>query len=217
MSKTAIIAGATGLTGKFLLQLLIDSEIYSSVKVITRKTLDLNKPKVQEIITDFNTIDNFKHLLVADDVFCCLGTTIKKAKTKDAFKIIDMDYPLRIATLCKENKASQYLLISSMGANPNSLIFYPKVKGMLEEELKKIGFDGLHIFRPSLLLGKRQEFRFGEYLGTAIYKLFAWTLIGKLKKYKGIKAEAVAFGMFKQAQLNLKGIHIYESDKIAYL
>lgn len=215
MKKTALIAGATGLTGSYLLQHLIRSDAYEKIKILTRKPLYFADPKVEVLLVDFDNLTPYKDKLHAHDVFCCMGTTIKKAKSKEAFKLVDLNYPLSIARLTKEMGAEQFLLISSMGANQNSMIFYSKVKGILENEIKKAGFVSLHIFRPSLLLGKRNEFRLGEKAGIVLYNLFSWIFIGKLRKYKGIKAEKVALGMFKAAQLNIKGIHTYESDKIA--
>jgi len=213
--KTALIVGATGLTGKSLLKYLLDAEAYEKVIVLTRKQIEVNSEKVKLIIIDFDKLSQYKEMLKADDVFCCLGTTIKKAKTKEAFKKVDWHYPVEIAQLTKVNGAQQFLVVSSMGANSKSSIFYSHVKGVMEAELQKIGFDALHIFRPSLLLGDRGEFRLGEYLGIAFYRLISWLFIGKLKKYKGIQADTVARGMYRTAQLERKGINIYLSDEIA--
>ena len=213
--KIALIVGATGLTGKSLLKYLLEENTYEKVIALTRKDLQIKNDKLLQLIGDYSNLEQYKKMLKADDVFCCLGTTIKKAGTKEAFKIVDLNYPLEIAHITKENGARQFLVISAMGANPESSIFYSKVKGLMEAELQKVGFEVIHIFRPSLLLGNRDEFRLGEYLGIAFYKLISWLFVGKLKKYRGIQADTVARAMYRAAQLNRTGINIYASDKIS--
>jgi len=213
-TKTALIIGASGLTGNELLKFLINTETYEKVIVLVRKPLIIENKKIEQLIVDFNNLGQYKEKFKADDVFCCLGTTIKKAKTKEAFKMVDLHYPLEIARMTKENGARQFLIISSMGANSKSSIFYSQVKGTMEDEIKKIGFESVHIFRPSLLLGKRDEFRLGEYFGTAFFKLVSWLFVGKLKRYRGIQAATVASAMCKTAQIGRKGVNIYLSDEI---
>lgn len=217
MTKTALIAGATGMTGKLLLKKLLDSNHYNKVIVLLRKPVAIENPKAEVLIVNFDKPEDFSGKLIADDIFCCLGTTINKAKSKEAFKKVDLEYPLKLAEITKSNGASQFLVMSSMGANPDSIIFYSKVKGTLESELKKVGFNTLRIFRPSLLMGNREEFRLGERIGTFFYKFFSWLFIGKWRRYKGIASEAVALAMFKAAQLNDSGVIIYESDEISAL
>lgn len=217
MPKTALIAGATGMTGKILLQKLLDSNNYNKVIVLLRKPIIINHPHAEVLIADFNRLGDLAAKLMADDVFCCLGTTINKAKSKEAFKKVDLEYPLKLAEITKNNGARQFLVMSSMGANPDSVIFYSRIKGTLEKELKKIGFITLRIFRPSLLLGKRDEFRLGESIGVIFYKMFSWLFAGRWRKYKGIASEVVAQAMFNTAQLNDTGIIIYESDEISRL
>ena len=212
--KKALIVGATGLTGKALLNYLLTSDVYETVTVLTRRPLQLKDEKIKEVIVDFDSLSTYKVFIVADDVFCCLGTTIKKAKSQDAFRKVDLQYPLEIARIAKENGAKKYIVISSMGANSKSSIFYSKVKGMMEESLQKMRYESLHIMRPSMLLGNREEFRAGEYFGIVMYKLLSWLFVGSLKKYKAIHVNTVAKGMFKAAQTDKSGINIYLSDKI---
>ena len=178
MTRTALIAGATGLTGSALLKILENAETYSKIIILTRRPSENRHLKVEEIVTDADSLSLHNTKLIADDIFCCLGTTIKKAKSRDAFKKVDLYYPLELAKLTKQNGATRFFVVSSMGANEKSKIFYSKVKGTLEKELIHIGFNALHIFRPSLLLGKRNEFRFGEYAGTILYKMLSWLFIG---------------------------------------
>lgn len=212
--KTALIAGASGLTGGHLLKYLLDSDHYQVVKAIVRKPLSIEHPKLQQIAVDFDELQDHEEELKADDVFCCLGTTIKKAGSQAAFRKIDQDYPLDIARLTARQGASKYLLISALGADKSSLVFYNKVKGQVEHDLKQIPFKSIHIMRPSLLLGDRKESRLGEDIGKAAFNALGVLMQGPLKKYRGIEAKAVAFGMFHLAQQNDLGIFEHESDDI---
>ncbi|MFE8703090.1 oxidoreductase [Cytobacillus sp. FJAT-54145] len=212
--KSALIAGATGLIGSSLLQNLLDGTEYEKVIAIVRSPLNISHPKLIEKIVDFNELETYKEVFEVDDVFCCLGTTIKKAKTQENMFRIDVEYPLSIARLASERNAKQYFLVSSMGADPNSSIWYSKMKGTLEQELKKIPFETISIMRPSLLLGHRKEFRLGERVASVLSKPLSFLFLGPLKKYRAIEASTVALAMYKIAQSNKNGIKIYESEKI---
>lgn len=212
--KTALIAGATGLTGSELLKLLIESEEYHLVKVLTRSPIKLQHPKIQYLHLDFDNLSAYADAMSADDVFCCLGTTIKKAKTKEAFKKVDYFYPLELAGLTHAQGAQKFLVVSSVGANEKSFFFYAKVKGAMEKALSGIGFDSLHIFRPSLLLGKRKELRIGEYIASLLFKVMSHFFVGPLKKYRGIKAKCVAKAIYKVAQSSPTGTTIYYTKDI---
>lgn len=216
--KTALIAGATGLVGNELLQFLLTGEEYEKVIAIVRRPLDKKHPKLEEKIVNFDRLGEENPAIFAvDDVFCCLGTTIKKAKTKEAMWKIDVEYPLEIARLASSMGAKKYLLISSMNADPNSPIFYSKMKGKLEEEIKRVHFESLAIFRPSLLLGDRAEFRLGERIAAAAYTKIPFLFSGPLKKYKAIEGITVASAMYRTAQLNKPGASTYESETIQEL
>ncbi len=207
--KTALVVGATGLVGNVLTHRLLDSSAYEKVKVLVRHSLGWQHPRLQEIQYDF---DHPNGLLVqADDVFCCLGTTMKKAGSKDAFRKIDYKYPLDVAQRALVNRAKQFFLVSSMGANSDSSIFYNRVKGELERDLAALNYPALFIFRPSLLLGERSEFRLGERIGEGLMKLLNPLIPAK---YKGIRVESVANAMFQKAQEGLTGKHIIESDQL---
>ncbi|MDD3878066.1 MAG: oxidoreductase [Bacteroidales bacterium] len=214
MPKTAIIAGATGLTGSALLKVLLASDVYEKVIILSRRSIGFQHTKATELLVEFDKLSTYKNEMHADDIFCCLGTTIKKAKSKEAFKKVDFGYPLELAKITKTQGASRFMVVSSMGANPNSRIFYSHIKGTMEAALQEINFESLNIFRPSLLLGEREEFRFGERIGIGLYKLLSWLFIGGLKKYKGIQAEDVAKAMFRIAQMQTKGVNIYQSETI---
>lgn len=212
--KTALLIGSTGLIGKELLSILLESSHYKKVIIFVRKKLDLSHPKLEQILVDFNYLNKIKHLVIGDDFFCTIGTTIKVAGSKVAFRKIDFEYPKQFAELAQENKVSQFLVISSLGANEKSDNFYLKTKGELQSYLKSSNFNSVSILQPSLLLGKREEFRLGEKIGALLSKTFAFLFIGSLKKYKPIKAKKVAVAMMKIANLNNSGYIIYPSDEL---
>ncbi|RFU62443.1 NAD-dependent epimerase/dehydratase family protein [Peribacillus glennii] len=212
--KSALIVGASGLVGSELLQILLNEGAYRKITAIVRKPLGIQHPKLEEKTVDFNHLDHYSEYFIADDVFCCLGTTIKKAGTKEEMTKVDVGYPLAAAKLSFENGASKFLVISSMGADPDALVAYSRMKGMLEQELSKVGFQSLHIFRPSLLLGNRKEFRAGESAAGFLFPLLSFLLVGPLKKYKAIQAATVALAMYRAAQSGKKGKTIYLSDEI---
>ncbi|MCZ8355753.1 MAG: oxidoreductase [Cyclobacteriaceae bacterium] len=208
--KTALIVGATGLVGKNLLDLLLQSDEYNKVIVISRQALSL-PTKAELVITDYKTLQNDVDKLIADDVFCCLGTTIRKAKTKEAFKEVDFDYPLSIAKITLEKGAKHFLLVSALGANANSSLFYNKVKGEIEQAISTLGFESFSVLRPSLLLGERSEQRAGEDAAKLFYKIFGLLIP---KKYKGIEAKQVAKAMFLIANDKKSGTRVFESDAL---
>ena len=207
--KTALIVGATGLIGNTLAHLLVESSAYERVQVLTRKPLGWQHPRLQEIPFDF---DHPNGLLVrADDIFCCLGTTIQKAGSKEAFRQVDYQYPLDIARLGLENGATRFALISSMGANASSAIFYNRVKGEVERDLAALNYPTLLLFRPSLLLGNRTETRLGERISGGFMRLFAPLIPAK---YRAIEAGKVANAMLTTAQQPRTGTSILESDEL---
>ncbi|WP_064094285.1 oxidoreductase [Rossellomorea aquimaris] len=212
--KVALVAGSTGLVGKELIEILLKSPNYKKVISFVRRSSGLKHKKLEERVISFDSMKLLPHEEV-DDVFCCLGTTIKIAKTREAFKKVDFDYPIQLAKLGKEHGATQYLIISAMGANSNSRFFYSRVKGDVEEALKAMHFSLLHIFRPSLLLGEREEFRLGEKAGELFSRVIRPVMVGKLRKYQSIAGKQVAYGMYQAAnQPAQMGISIYESDHI---
>jgi len=215
--KTALVAGATGLIGQQLVEQLLKSDRYAEVRTLVRKPTGRHHPKLVEVDYDFDQPDAGQ--LRGDDVFCCLGTTMKKAGSKAAFTKVDHDYPLQVAQAAKQNGATQYLIVTAMGADSSASIFYNRVKGNVEEDLRKIGFDALHIFRPSLLLGNREEKRLGEKIGEAVMGFFDPVMVGPLKKYRTIDAIKVAKAMLVAAQDPLanqvpQGVFVYESDQM---
>lgn len=212
--RNALIAGASGLVGHHLLNLLQDSNYYDTVYVLSRRSLGLSHPRVKELLIDFDELPNAQ-LPEVEDVYCCLGTTMKKAGSKEAFRKVDYQYPLELAQKAASAGASQYLLITALGANKNSYFFYNQVKGEVEEEISKVSqFKKIAIFRPSLLLGERQENRTGEGLAMRIMRWVKPLMKGPLRKYRPIHSRTVANGMFQVARKDVRGVHIYESEDI---
>ncbi|WP_346726729.1 oxidoreductase [Bacillus suaedaesalsae] len=214
MGKEALVIGATGLVGKSLVHKLLNEQAYSKITILVRNDLSIRHSKLNTVKVDFDRLENRKDEFAVDDVFCCLGTTIKKAGSREAFRKVDYDYPIQAAILAKEQGANQFLVISSMGASLESPFFYSQVKGELEGKLKSISFSALHIFRPSLLLGEREEFRFGEKAAELLSKALPFLFTGKMNKYKPISADRVAEGLIKAALQNEAGTHLYESNDI---
>ncbi|WGG46130.1 NAD-dependent epimerase/dehydratase family protein [Rossellomorea sp. DA94] len=214
MSKVTLIAGATGLVGSHLMDILLKSPEYTRVISFVRRESGVKHEKLDERIISFDGMKLLPHEEI-DDVFCCLGTTIKKAKTKHAFKKVDYEYPIQLGKLGKAHGAKQYLVISSIGASPESPFFYSKVKGNLEKELKELHYPSLHLFRPSLLLGERQEFRLGEKAGEIFSRALRPVMVGRLKRYRSIPGKQVAYAMYRAAVGTFgEGVIIHESERI---
>jgi uncharacterized protein YbjT (DUF2867 family) len=213
-NKSALLAGATGLTGQELLHFLLESSNYESVKILVRKYIDVQHPKLEQVLVDFNRLGNYEEHLNVHDVYCCLGTTIKNAGSEEAFRKVDYEYPLKLAELSKQHGVNNFLVISALGANADSKVFYSRTKGELERDLKSLQLPALHIFQPSLLLGDRSEFRFGEKLASILSPLYGPLMVGRLKKYKPVRARRVAYAMYVIGQTNLAGPFTYPSDQI---
>ncbi len=207
-NRIALVAGSTGLIGSQLMELLLNDNAYSKVIALSRKPLSISNPKLQNVVVEASDLKNHRDIK-ADDVFCCLGTTIKQAKTKEAFRKVDFDYPLALATLLKSNGATQFLLISALGADKNSRIFYNQVKGEVEEAIGAVGISAYHIFRPSLLIGPRKEHRAGEDAAKVFYKIFGFIIPAK---YKSIESIKVARAMISFAKVNKPGKFVHESN-----
>lgn len=213
-NKTALLAGASGLVGNELLHILLNSSHYSQVRILVRHPLELTHEKLEQTITDFDKLDDYADYFTVDDVYCCLGTTIKKAGSQEAFKKVDYDYPLKMAELAESHQVKNFLVITALGADSNSKVFYSRTKGQLQLNLKKTGLTALHIFQPSLLLGERQEFRLGEKAATFLSPVISKVLKGKMKKYKPVEAKDVAVTMYEVAQIERTGNYTYPSDRI---
>lgn len=198
MKKTAIILGATGLTGHILLQKLIEDNRYDCIKLFSRSIIEGLPNKVTQVIADLFKLNQYKAEFKADEVYCCIGTTAKKTPDKDLYKQIDYGIPVAAAKLSKENNISTFLVVSAMGANKNSRVFYNKTKGEMEYGVLQQNIKNTFILRPSLIGGARVENRPLEKIGLALFKIIDSLLIGKLKQYKIIPPESIA-----QAMINL--------------
>lgn len=209
--RIAIIAGATGLVGRHLIELLLASPRYASVHAIGRRAPAVVHEKLHVIASDLQTIPP---LPAIDDAFCCLGTTIRKAGSQSAFRAVDFDMVLNFAKAAKQAGAKRFLVVSSLGANARSAVFYNRIKGETEDALKEIGFESLIIFRPSFLVGERAEARMGERVGITVFSALAPLMIGPARKVRPVAAAAVASKMMEAAATNLPGVALVESDAI---
>jgi uncharacterized protein YbjT (DUF2867 family) len=212
-NNKALLVGASGLIGKTLLKQILESNSYSEIEVWARKPLGIVHQKLKERIIDFNTISELS-LIDIDCVFCCLGTTIKIAKTKEAFRMVDYNYVVELAKLASKSGCKMFFVISSIGANSKSSNFYLRTKGEMEDDVKSQKIPGIYILRPSLLLGKREEFRFSEIISKFMMTIFGPLFILDLKKYKGINVSIIAKAILKLAKSDSTGVTILESNKI---
>lgn len=210
---TATLVGATGLIGNYLLEELLNDPFFDSVRILIRRPLDKTHPKLEKKIVDFNDSDS---LLVAisnsDVVFCTIGTTQKKVKgNKEAYRKIDFDIPVNLSRFCKMTGCDRFILVSSAGANIKSINFYAKLKGEVEEAVKKSGLKIIHIVRPSILLGERNESRLGENIGKTVMTTFSFLIPSK---YKPIHGKDVAKAMLALSKKNDEGHFIHENAEI---
>ena len=210
--KSALIIGSTGLIGSELVNLLLDSNDYTKVITFVKRDSGIKHPKLTQYVIDFDKPETYKDLVVGDDFFCAIGTTIKKAGSQNAFRKVDFEYPKQFAAFALDNKVKQFLIISSLNADAMSGNFYLKTKGEIQDFLKNCAFESVAVLQPSLLLGNRTEFRLGEKVGAFFMKAFSFVFQGNLKKYKPIEGKTVAKALLKIAQKNVKGFKIYESD-----
>lgn len=214
MEKTALVLGATGLVGSELLKQLLDDDRYSSVVVFVRRPLEINHPKLHVEVIDFDRPDYWSGKVKGDVLFSAFGTTIKKAKTKENQYKIDFTYQFQMAQAAKHNQVGTYVLVSSAGANPKSGIFYSRMKGELDEQVKKLGFQRLVILKPSILAGNRKEKRMGEKVGLVLSKMIG--VIPFISKYRSIPASTVAKAMIQSSVLpDVKDV--YELAEIFHL
>jgi uncharacterized protein YbjT (DUF2867 family) len=213
-NKIAIVFGASGLIGNYLVHHLCESPHYREVLTFSRHIIGFKHAKIKEVINDLKDLSILKNDLLGHDVFCCLGTTIKKAGNQENFRKIDFDLPIRLARLSEENKIRGFFVVSSIGANVKSTNFYLRTKGEMEKEVMDCGIPRIAVVRPSMLLGKRNEFRFGEEVGKILMKVVSVFLLGKYRKYKAIHAETVAKAMIKIANDDYSDQDIYESDEL---
>ncbi|HTF80442.1 MAG TPA: NAD(P)H-binding protein [Cytophagales bacterium] len=203
---TATLIGATGLIGGHLLDLLIADEHFNKVKVLVRRPIEVLHPKLEVAIVDFADFAVLKSTIEGSDVvFCAVGTTQKKVKGDlEAYRKVDFDIPVHAAQCCTEVGCPQFLLVSAIGASSASGNFYLKLKGQVEDAIKAIGLPSVTVFRPSMLLGRRQETRLGEQIGQVLMKPLSFLIPSP---YKAIEAKAVARAMLTTAKQAPPGFH----------
>lgn len=216
MSRSAVLVGGTGLIGGRLLSRLLAHPDYQRVTLWARRPVSLKIHKFSQLVVDFERLPDYAGQFDAQDVYVALGTTIKKAGSQGAFRRVDHDYPLALARIAKERGAQRFLLVSSLGADARSRVFYSRVKGELEQAIASLGIAQTWFFRPSLLTGARGEDRPGERAGLAISKVIAPFLIAGLRKYRPIAADSVAAAMVYAAMHDFTP-GVIESDQIAKL
>jgi uncharacterized protein YbjT (DUF2867 family) len=212
---TALIAGASGLVGRHLLRLLLDAPEYDRVIAIGRAPLAVTHPKLRSLTVDFAALEGRAAELSCDDAFCCLGTTIKRSGSPENFRSVDHAAVLAFAWAARRGGAQRLFLVSALGANSASRVFYNRVKGETEEALFVLGFRTLAIFRPSLLLGKRADFRPAERVSAVVLWLAEPLLLGRLRQYRAIRAEVVARAMLRCSfGRGDQGVLVFPSDEI---
>ncbi len=211
--RSAIVLGATGLTGGYLLNILLKDPAYNKVILFSRSSAGFQHDKLEEHLIDLLELEKYKETFVADEVFCCIGTTKSKTPDNETYKKIDLGIPVTAAKLCRQNNIEKFLVISSLGADANSSVFYNKVKGEMQHQVLEQGISKTYIFQPSLIAGDREEKRFFENLAIKSFKVLNKLMIGSLRKYRSIHPETIAKAMHKCAKNGYPKILI-ESDEI---
>lgn len=214
MGKTAILLGASGLTGGLVLKKLLDDDRYETIKLFSRKSSGTKHSKIIEKVGNILELENFSEEFIADEIYCCIGTTAKKTPNKEHYKKIDIGIPSLAAKLAKKNNIKTFLVVSALGANSKSAIFYNRTKGEMEEAVLKQHIRNTFILQPSIIEGQRNEVRSFEKIGIKFFKLIKPILIGKLKKYRAIKAEDIAHAMIYLANTKIKQQQIISSNSI---
>lgn len=217
--QTVSVIGATGLIGGHLVDLLQQVSSVETIRVLVRRPVNFQQSKVVVKLVDFSDAESFKLAIDGSDaVFCAVGTTQKKVKgNREAYRKVDHDIPVNAARFCSETGCEHFLLVSSVGADARNSNFYLKLKGEVEDAILRLPLKSVHIFRPSILLGERQENRPAEKIGQVIMKNLSFLLAGKYRKYKPIYAREVAMAMVRSYQLHTDGIYIHEFNRMKNL
>ncbi|MEO6348437.1 MAG: NAD(P)H-binding protein [Aquaticitalea sp.] len=209
MSKTAIILGATGLTGGLLLQTLLKDERYIEIILFSRNKCGIKHEKLTEYIIDLFQLEHYKDKFKANDVFCCIGTTKAKTSDKKTYTKIDFGIPVSAASLCKQNGIDNFVVISALGAKKKSKIFYNRTKGKMEAAVLDFNIKHTYILQPSFISGERDEQRFGESVMKFVIALLKPLLhVGELKRYRPIHPQTIVNCMVWVAN------HDYKSGRI---
>jgi uncharacterized protein YbjT (DUF2867 family) len=216
-AHTAVLLGATGLVGGHCLDLLLADERWTRVTVLGRRASGRSHPRLREQVGELSGMQRHAGAFAGARVFCCLGTTIRQAGSQDAFFKVDHDLPLAAARVASQAGASAFFLVSSLGADPESRVFYNRVKGETERDITALPLSAVVLVRPSLLLGERPGRRLAEGIGQALAPLAAPLLRGRLRRYRPIPGRAVAVAMLRLAAQGVSGVRVVESEEIAAL
>jgi uncharacterized protein YbjT (DUF2867 family) len=211
---TALLLGATGLVGRNLLDQLLADDAYGQVTVLGRRRIDRDHPRLRQVVADLDRMQDHAAAFAVDDVFCCLGTTIRAAGSQQAFRRVDHDYVVESAHLAARQGARRYLLVTAAGADARSRVFYSRVKGEAEAGVRAQSFEGIVILRPSLILGDRAERRTAEDLAQRMAPALNRLLIGPLRRYRAVRADVIARAMARMAREAPRGVRVVESDEI---
>jgi uncharacterized protein YbjT (DUF2867 family) len=214
MQKNILLIGASGLIGSELVQLLLRDDKIKSVKAFVRKSLAITDQKLREILVDFEHLEDFKHKFQGDALFCCIGTTRKKTPDLEAYKAIDYGIVLTAASLARKNQVPQVHLVSAIGANISSKIFYNRLKGEIEKDVLKLDFPTTVIYQPAMLIGKRNESRPAEFIAQKLMPFFDVFLLGKAQKYHSIEAKKVAESMLDNLHKPQKGATVLQYENM---
>ena len=206
------LLGSSGLVGSSVYSELLLQEKVPELTTFTRRRLNLMGGV--EKVSDLKDFERDMEGLTAEIAFCAVGTTIKKAKSREAFEEIDLNLPLRFAVAARRHGVKNFHMLTALGADPSSKTYYLRIKGILESDLKALGFEGLHIYRPSLLLGERTESRLGEELMAGFYKRFQNLYPKALDKYRPIEVPALSRYIVRKIAENSKGLHIHENNEM---
>jgi len=215
--KTAILFGATGFIGSHLLHELLNNEIYEKITIVVRKDINIKHTKLNTLIGDFNSLPLLKEQIKADDVFIALGTTKKQTPDLIEYYKIDHDYPVLAAKMAKENGAKSVFVVTAIGANPNSSIFYTKTKGETERDIIALDYEHTNIFQPSMILGSRKAHRPMEKIFISLFSIINPILIGNLSKYKGMDGKDIAKAINKASNNQEEKVKIYRWNQMANL
>lgn len=208
--KSAVVFGASGFVGSHLLSELLNSSDYGQLTAVARKNLDITHSKLRTVIADYNSLPGLKSELAADEIFIALGTTRKNTPNESDYYQVDHDYPVLAAQIAKERGAKSVFLVTAVGANPNSKIFYVRTKGEVERDVVALNFEHTHIFRPSMILGIRKEKRSQlETITMMFWSALNPLLIGRLEKYRGITGQDIARAMIRSARNQAEKLKIY--------
>lgn len=217
MKQKAIVIGSTGLIGKALIDLLLQNDNYEQVIALVRNPTVSKNKKLIYIETNFKQVDDVTDAIKGNCLFICIGSTMAKAGSKDAFLKVDFNIPVDVAHIAVKNGVQKCIVVSSLGADQNSSNFYLQTKGKMEQAIEKLGFKNTVFMRPSILLGTRKEFRLGELIGKFFMTLLNPVFLGPLKKYRGIQGQTVAKAMLNLSLQDSMGVKRFESNEIEIL